>query len=224
MSLSVDLSPEEIEKYKKLREANDGKLPPGIKDLKSEVEACMKCPLLVESRKLYSYKLPTFGYGDFTSKIVIVGLAPGKFGCGATGIPFARDRSGLLYAKALAAVNLTMETVWTTNVVKCTPRDNREPSDFEVSSCSSFLERELKIIKPIAVIAVGRVAEKTVKTLFAGRFIIRNIYHPAYYLRINSPDKFIDEFKKTYTELAKLIERVELSRAPPNLDSFGFQL
>jgi DNA polymerase len=224
MSLSLDLSPEEAEKYRKLREDNDTKLPAEIKALKAEVESCVKCSLLVESRKLYSYKLPTFGYGNVHSKIAVVGLAPGRFGCGATGIPFARDRSGLLYAKALAAMNLTTEDVWTTNGVKCTPKDNREPSEFEISNCSGFLDRELRLVKPIAVIAVGRVAEKTVKTLFGHRFIIRNIYHPAYYLRINSPDKFIAEFKKTYTDLMKLVDRVELSRAPPSLDVFGFQV
>jgi DNA polymerase len=224
MSLSLNLTAEESEKYKALREANEARLSPDLKMLKAEVEACMRCPLLVESRKLYPYALPTFGYGNPNSKIAIVGLAPGKFGCGATGIPFARDRSGLLYIKALAEVGLKMEDVWTTNGVKCTPKDNREPYDVEISNCSKFLNREIAMVNPIAVIAVGRVAERTTRDLFGAKYAIKTVYHPAYYLRINSPDKFIQEFKRAYTDLVKIVRRVESARAPPGLDAFGFQV
>ncbi|GAI86895.1 unnamed protein product, partial [marine sediment metagenome] len=75
------------------------------------------------SRKKCHWGKPTYGYGDIDSPTVFVGEAPGRDGCGYTGIPFTRDRSGKLYNWILNYLGVTLEDTYTTNIVKCWPAD-----------------------------------------------------------------------------------------------------
>jgi uracil-DNA glycosylase family 4 len=125
------------------------------------VEICEKCPDLCESRALYSYGKPTFGYGNINSPIMFVGEAPGKWGCGVTGIPFTGDRSGDYFQKMLKdGLNLQLKSVYTTNAVKCCPKDNRTPTPVERSNCVKWLMAEMIYVQPFLIVTLGMSATK----------------------------------------------------------------
>jgi DNA polymerase len=184
--------------------------------LKEQIEQCTKCRNLVESRKLYPYGKPTFGYGNPNSKIVFIGEAPGHLGCGRTGKPFMGDRSGEIYFKALKESGLEYDQVYTTNVVKCCPLNNRTPTKEEVAHCAYWLETELKIINPKVIIALGRTAANRLgikdnlnKVLltnyrYEGR-LVKVLYHPAYPLRCGSQAvlQWLSIFKLTIKGLSE---------------------
>ena len=116
---------------------------------------CYLCEDLVKSRRRI-----TWGYGDPNSKIMFIGEAPGRFGCDVTGIPFTQDASGMLFQSALSQAGWSMEDVYTTNIVKCCPLNNRTPTEFEIDQCSSYLEYEIEKIKPIVTVLLGSVVMK----------------------------------------------------------------
>jgi DNA polymerase len=128
------------------------------KDLKIQIENCSKCLDLVKSRQLYPYGKGVIGHGNLNSKLFFCGEAPGHLGCGRTGKPFMGDRSGEMYFKALKESGLEYDQVYTTNVVKCCPLNNRTPTKEEVAHCAYWLETELKIINPKVIICLGRTA------------------------------------------------------------------
>jgi len=126
-------------------------------ELKLQVEVCEKCPELIRSRTQYDWGKPTFGYGNLNS-VVFIGEAPGKYGCGRTGKPFCGDRSGRLYMALLEKLGWGYEGVYTTNIVKCCPLDNRTPNRKEIRNCRWWLESELRILHPRIIVAMGRTA------------------------------------------------------------------
>ena len=117
------------------------------------VEACTRCPL---------YKTATRGVpgeGDPKARLVCVGEAPGA-NEDETGRPFVGQAGGLL-TKILAAVDLTREEVFITNVVKHRPPGNRNPAPNEIEACSPYLVRQLELIKPKVIVAFGTFAAQT---------------------------------------------------------------
>src|SRR3990167_5422419 len=105
--------------YQRLISQDSNEKWEALNDLKKRVESCEKCPKLVYSRKLYPYGKPTFGFGNRNSPLFFIGEAPGKYGCGTTGIPFTKDRSGEYFRKVLHdELGLTHGDIWITNVVK----------------------------------------------------------------------------------------------------------
>jgi uracil-DNA glycosylase family 4 len=124
-----------------------------LKTVAKSVEACTRCPL---------YKTATNGVpgeGDPTARLVCVGEAPGASE-DATGKPFV-GQAGQLLTKILAAVNLTREEVFITNVVKHRPPGNRNPAPGEIEACSPYLVRQLELIKPKVIVAFGTFAAQT---------------------------------------------------------------
>ena len=137
-----------------------------LNQVRDVVQSCSKCPNLVISRQLYPYGKPTFGFGNPNSPIFFIGEAPGKWGCGTTGIPFTKDRSGEFFRKILREeLGLNYEDVWITNAVKCCPLDNRTPEAEERSNCYPYLVLELSIIQPYVIVPLGFSASKV---LFSG--------------------------------------------------------
>ena len=117
------------------------------------VEACTRCPL---------YKTATNGVpgeGDPNARLVCVGEAPGA-NEDETGRPFV-GQAGQLLTKILAAVDLTREEVFITNVVKHRPPGNRNPAPGEIEACSPYLVRQLELIKPKVIVAFGTFAAQT---------------------------------------------------------------
>ncbi|WP_440059816.1 type-4 uracil-DNA glycosylase [Thermogladius sp. 4427co] len=109
---------------------------------------CTKCPL-------YRYrKNPVPGEGDLNAPVMFVGEAPGRTE-DETGRPFVGS-AGQYLTQLLESIGLSREKVFITNVVKCRPPNNRDPTDEEIEACSPYLIRQIKLIKPKAIIALGR--------------------------------------------------------------------
>jgi uracil-DNA glycosylase family 4 len=124
-----------------------------LKTIAKAVEACTRCPLY----KTANHGVP--GEGAPKARLVCVGEAPGA-NEDETGLPFVGQAGGLL-TKILAAVELTREEVFITNVVKHRPPGNRNPTPGEIEACSPYLVRQLELIKPKVIVAFGTFAAQT---------------------------------------------------------------
>jgi uracil-DNA glycosylase family 4 len=161
--------------------------------LKAAVAACEACGL----RKGCAQTV--FGVGDEQADWLLVGEAPGAEE-DQRGEPFV-GQAGRLLDNMLAAIGLKRgENVYICNVLKCRPPGNRNPEPFEVSQCSPHLLRQLELIKPKLILAMGRFAVQALLGTEASIASLRGrlhryqgvplvvTYHPAYLLR-NLPDK-----------------------------------
>jgi len=104
-----------------------------------------------------------------------VGEAPGAEE-DATGLPFV-GRSGKLLDRILAAVDLSREEVFIANVIKCRPPKNRDPNLEEVTACEPFLWRQIELIQPRLILALGRVAANTLLENKSSLGSMRNRIH-----------------------------------------------
>jgi len=118
--------------------------------VETAVEACRKCPL--GHTRLTSVP----GEGDPHAALVCVGEAPGKTE-DETGRPFV-GRAGQLLNEILHAIRFKREDVFICNVLKCRPPENRTPEPLEVGACSPYLHRQLELIHPRVILALGRPA------------------------------------------------------------------
>jgi uracil-DNA glycosylase len=161
--------------------------------LKASVASCVQCPLHAKRTKT------VFGVGDERAEWVFVGEGPGAEE-DAQGEPFV-GQAGKLLDNMLAAIHLKRgENVYILNVVKCRPPGNRNPEAEEARQCQPFLQRQIALIQPKLLIALGRVAavnllgrDATIAALRGKVHQYNGIplivtYHPAYLLR-NLPDK-----------------------------------
>lgn len=156
--------------------------------LTREVAGCTRCSELAKCRKQ-----TVFGVGSPTADLCFVGEAPGADE-DAQGEPFV-GAAGKLLTKIIIAMGLSRNDVYICNVLKCRPPNNRTPAPDEVSQCRGYLDRQLEIVQPKYICALGSVAAKTLLDTqlsigrLRGRFHqYRGIpvlctYHPAYLLR-----------------------------------------
>jgi len=153
-----------------------------LRVLNEEIVACTKCPRLVryrekvarEKRRAYRewtyWGKPVPGFGDAQARLLILGLAPAAHGANRTGRMFTGDRSGdFLYAalhkagfaNQAASENredgLRLENVYISATCRCAPPDNK-PLPNEIANCRGYFERELEILKPKAILALGKIA------------------------------------------------------------------
>ena len=117
--------------------------------LKLEVENCRRCPLWRTRNK------PVFGEGPSNANIMLIGMGPG-YHENQQGRPFV-GAAGKLLEKLLASVNLKREQVYITNVIKCYLPDNN-PTREEIKACSIYLDKQIDLIKPKVIIALGNTA------------------------------------------------------------------
>jgi DNA polymerase len=155
--------------------------------LEKTVSGCIACPLH-ESRTQ-----TVFGVGNPKTKVLFIGEAPGRDE-DLKGEPFV-GRAGQLLNKILAAIELKREDVYITNILKCRPPNNRDPQESEVRECENYLKRQIELIQPRVICALGRVAAQwllqttaPLSTLRAGEYYYEGIrilptYHPAALLR-----------------------------------------
>jgi len=162
-------------------------------ELKACVAACTACPLHATRTKT------VFGVGDENADWLFVGEGPGAEE-DAQGEPFV-GQAGKLLDNMLSAIGLKRgRNVYIANVVKCRPPGNRNPAPEEALACEPHLQRQIELIRPKLIIALGRVAavnllarEASIASLrgrvhdYRGTPLIVT-YHPAYLLR-NLPDK-----------------------------------
>jgi uracil-DNA glycosylase family 4 len=158
-------------------------------ELRARVAACTRCPLSATRTQT------VFGVGNPHADWLIVGEAPGAEE-DRKGEPFV-GRAGQLLNSMLRAIGLAREQVYIANVLKCRPPGNRDPNLSEAAECLPYLERQIALLKPKIMLAVGRIAAqnllRTDKTLGALRQQVHQFglsqvplvvtYHPAYLLR-----------------------------------------
>ena len=152
-----------------------------------EVRLCTRCRLC-ETRTN-----TVFGEGDIDAKIFFIGEGPGETE-DQTGRPFV-GRAGELLNKMIAGMGLAREQVYIANIVKCRPPNNRVPAPDEVATCTPYLERQIEIIRPSAIVTLGlpstqyMLQTKLSMGRMRGQFHawrgipLMPTYHPAYVLR-----------------------------------------
>jgi uracil-DNA glycosylase len=157
--------------------------------LRARVAVCTRC-VLSETRTQ-----TVFGVGDQNADWLIVGEAPGAEE-DRRGEPFV-GRAGQLLNSMLRAVGLAREQVFIANVLKCRPPGNRDPAAGEAAECLPYLERQIALLRPKIMLAVGRIAAQNLlrtdaplarlrqqmHSFGAARVPLVVTYHPAYLLR-----------------------------------------
>ena len=121
-----------------------------IEKLKEEIKICKKCDLWKTRNKL------VIGKGDINAKIMFIAEAPG-YNEDSQGEPFV-GKAGDIFNELLRSVGLQRKEVYITNILKCHPPNNRNPTQEEIKACSSYLDRQLEIINPKIICCLGNFA------------------------------------------------------------------
>ena len=170
-----------------------------LAELARQVAVCTKCDLALSRTNT------VFGTGDAYSPLMLVGEGPGE-NEDATGLPFV-GRAGKLLDDILAAVDLTRQDVYLTNIVKCRAAveeggrmKNRQPRTGEIKACNIYLQGQMEAIRPKIILCLGGPAAKTVIdkdfriTKDRGKWYeidgvkAMATFHPAYILRQRGED------------------------------------
>ncbi len=174
--------------------------------LEREYAGCQLCPLAKTRTKL------VFGAGNPDAELMFVGEAPG-FDEDKQGLPFV-GAAGQLLTKMIEAMKLTREKVYIANCLKCRPPGNRNPLPTEIATCNPILMRQIEVIRPRVICALGKFAAQTVLqneepiSRMRGRFhdkhgaLVMPTFHPAYLLR-NPADK-----KLAWEDLQKIMKEL----------------
>ncbi|HEY0784602.1 MAG TPA: uracil-DNA glycosylase [Acidobacteriaceae bacterium] len=159
-----------------------------LEALRQEIGDCTRCPLGFAGRHTI-----VFGDGDPNARLLFVGEGPGADE-DQQGIPFV-GRAGQLLNNMITARGLARSSVYIANIVKCRPPQNRVPEPVEAVTCSQFLFRQIDIVRPQVIVALGATAAtyllgaKSPLTALRGRVHAAHgarlivTYHPAYLLR-----------------------------------------
>jgi uracil-DNA glycosylase family 4 len=179
-----------------------------LDELNQQICNCMKCPLSATRTNF------VFGVGSPQAKVAVVGEAPGADE-DAQGEPFV-GRAGQLLNKILEAINFKREEVFICNILKCRPPNNRDPLPEEVEQCEPYLWKQLELIRPMMILAAGRISGQTLLKTTRGLGELRGTvhsyhgipmmvtYHPAALLR--NPNwkrptwEDVQQFRKLYDE------------------------
>lgn len=178
---------------------------PTLEQLAQHVAGCQRCALHA------SAKNPVPGEGNPEADFLCVGEAPGA-NEDAQGRPFVGD-AGQLLTKILGAIQLSRESVYICNVLKHRPPGNRDPLPDEVQACQPYLLRQIELVRPKVILALGRFAAQTLLQTTTSIGVLRGrihrfhgvplivTYHPAALLRNES-------WKRPTWEDVKLARRV----------------
>jgi uracil-DNA glycosylase family 4 len=164
------------------RSNKDAKRDAALTIIADEVSACRKCPRLVEYResvaheKRRAYREWTYwgrgvpGFGDFNAQLFILGLAPAAHGGNRTGRVFTGDRSGDFLYRAMYEAGfanqptsrnrddgLQLHNAYIAAAVRCAPPANK-PLPTEILNCREYLKEELALLRPKAILALGKIA------------------------------------------------------------------
>jgi len=156
--------------------------------IREDIGDCTRCVLHKQGRKQI-----VFGVGNPKADLMFIGEAPGADE-DEQGEPFV-GRAGQLLNNMIKAMGLQREQIYIANIIKCRPPGNRTPERDECETCSPFLMRQIEVIKPKAIVALGAVAAKTLLAINAPMSELRGrwydfrgtklavTYHPAFLLR-----------------------------------------
>jgi DNA polymerase len=183
--------------------------PSSLEAIRSELGDCRRC-------KLHPYRTQiVFGTGNPQAKLVFIGEAPGRDE-DLQGEPFV-GQAGQLLNKIIQAIQLRREEVYIANIIKCRPPENRNPEPDEIAACEPFLIKQLQVIRPKLICALGTFAAQTLLKSEAkisslrGKFHeyqgipLMPTYHPAFLLRNpNRKREVWEDMKKIKKEYEKL--------------------
>jgi DNA polymerase len=159
-----------------------------LESVRAEIGDCTRCPLAYAGRHTI-----VFADGDPNARLMFVGEGPGADE-DATGLPFV-GKAGQLLNNMIAAMGLAREEVYIANIVKCRPPGNRTPEFVEATTCSQFLVKQIDIVRPQVIVALGATAatyllgvKQSLASLRGQWHTARGAkvivtYHPAFLLR-----------------------------------------
>ncbi len=159
-----------------------------LRIIREDLGDCTRCRLHKQGRKQI-----VFGVGSPRAELMFIGEAPGADE-DQQGEPFV-GRAGQLLNNMIKAMGLRREDVYIANIIKCRPPGNRTPERDECDTCSPFLMRQIAVIKPKVIVALGAVSAKTLLAINAPMAEFRGhwydfrgtklavTYHPAFLLR-----------------------------------------
>lgn len=159
-----------------------------LEAIRAEIGDCKRCPLAYAGRKSI-----VFAEGSPTARLMFIGEGPGADE-DVQGIPFV-GRAGQLLNNMISAMGLTRQEVYIANIVKCRPPQNRVPEPVEANTCSQFLLRQIDVVQPEVIVALGSTAAtyllgaKQSLSSLRGRWHscrgakLAVTYHPAFLLR-----------------------------------------
>ena len=162
-----------------------------LEEVRKELGDCKRCKLH-RGRKTI-----VFGEGNEKATLMFIGEGPG-YDEDVQGRPFV-GRAGQLLTKIIQSINLQREEVYIANIIKCRPPQNRNPEPDEIQSCNPFLRKQIQVIQPKIICALGTFSAQTLLktetkiTALRGKFYdlegikVIPTYHPAFLLR--NPDK-----------------------------------
>ena len=204
VTAQISSSPvEEVEEKVELHET--------LEQIRKSLGACQRCKLGATRKNL------VFGVGTPRARLVFVGEGPGADE-DSQGEPFVGD-AGKMLNRIIAAMELKREEVYICNVVKCRPPQNRPPESDEVQTCSPFLLRQLRSIKPEVIVALGTSAtqallqNKVAISKMRGKFHDFNgiplmpTYHPSYLLRTGGNS---DSFWSVWDDMTQVLQLLNL--------------
>ncbi len=159
-----------------------------LEAIRADIGDCTRCPLAFQGRHTI-----VFADGDPNARLMFVGEGPGADE-DAQGLPFV-GRAGQLLNNMINAMGLKRSEVYIANVVKCRPPQNRTPEPVEANTCMQFLWRQIEVVRPEVIVALGATAATyllggkaslsslrgRIHSLRQSKLIVT--YHPAYLLR-----------------------------------------
>lgn len=193
IATDLDSKPDKIVRIK-VQDGDSDSVRTAMLQVRDQTHACTLCPELATTRNKV-----VFGSGNIRAQLVFVGEAPGADE-NEQGLPFV-GRAGQLLTKMIEAMGLTRKDVFICNALKCRPPENRPPKPEEKHNCKPFLLRQLELIQPKVICALGTHAAQTLLETdtpisqlrekihtYAGIQMICT-FHPAYLLRNPSAKK-----------------------------------
>jgi DNA polymerase len=162
-----------------------------LEGVRNELGDCKRCKLHRTRRTI------VFGEGNDKATLMFIGEGPG-YDEDVQGRPFV-GKAGQLLTKIIQSINLQREEVYIANIIKCRPPQNRNPEPDEIQSCNPFLQKQIQVIQPKIICALGTFSAQTLLktetkiTALRGKFHnlegikVIPTYHPAFLLR--NPDK-----------------------------------
>jgi len=126
-----------------------------MRTFKNKIKNCKKCTLCDDRENI------VIGSGNEKANILFIGEAPGEKE-DISGVPFC-GKSGKILDELLASIKLDRNDIYITNIVKCKPPDNRDPTPLEIKVCTAYLDEQIFLINPKVICTLGRHAMNFIK-------------------------------------------------------------
>jgi len=195
-----------------------------FEQLKQKYLKCQKCEKLCRSRTQV-----VFGSGNKEADVLFIGEAPGT-NEDKNGIPFC-GMSGKILDQLLGSINLLREDIFITNTILCHPEGNRNPAKDEVENCRERLDKLIKVMQPKVIVTIGnfateRIINKTGINSIRGQVFdfqgikVVPVVHPASYLYSGRNPEMLEEMKKDFQTISKIIDVKNNKNKQITLDQF----